>query len=120
MSHKDTITAGFNKSLLRKLKRELKDAAKTETNKAPSNIELAEKRRRIEDMADNKALADELGVNVMELGNEQNNRVKKELEAAENRWVDDHNKGGLEWDNVQRIRPSCSNFQMWSMMVTWI
>ena len=67
MDYKDVITAGFNKSLLRKLKKELNSASKSETSKASGNVELTENRRRIEDMADNRALSEELGVNIEEL-----------------------------------------------------
>ena len=67
MSYKDIITAAFNKSLLRKLKKEQKGASKAETKQEASNVTFTNKRRGVEDRAANRALAEELGVNVEDL-----------------------------------------------------
>jgi hypothetical protein len=67
MSYKDIITAAFNKSLMRKLKKEQKGASKAETKQEASNVAFTNKRRGVEDRAANRALAEELGVNVEDL-----------------------------------------------------
>ena len=67
MSYKDIITAAFNKSLMRKLKKEQKGASKAETKQEASNVAFTNKRRGVENRAANRALAEELGVNVEDL-----------------------------------------------------
>ena len=69
MSYKDGITASFNKALLKKLKKELKCSSKAETKQEASNAAFTNLRRTVQDRAENKALADELGVTVTELEN---------------------------------------------------
>tara|TARA_R110000851_G_scaffold301250_1_gene457605 strand:- start:167 stop:370 length:204 start_codon:yes stop_codon:yes gene_type:complete len=67
MSHKDGITASFNKELLNKLDIELNGAAKNEANQIASNAAFTNKRREGENRAVNRALAEELGVEVGDL-----------------------------------------------------
>tara|TARA_R110000764_G_scaffold212144_2_gene298396 strand:+ start:1572 stop:1781 length:210 start_codon:yes stop_codon:yes gene_type:complete len=69
MSNKENITASINGSLKRKLTSELKGANKAETKQQASNVSFTNLRRTVQDRAENKALADELGVTVTELEN---------------------------------------------------
>mgnify|MGYP003645599477 CR=1 FL=1 len=63
MNYKDTITAEFNKALIKKLRKESKVATKSETRQQTRNADFTQKRRNAEDIA----LAKELGVTVKEL-----------------------------------------------------
>ena len=63
MSYKETITATFNKALIKKLRKESKVATKSETRQQTRNADFTQKRRNAEDIV----LAKELGVTVKEL-----------------------------------------------------
>tara|TARA_R110000868_G_scaffold113343_1_gene304280 strand:+ start:251 stop:460 length:210 start_codon:yes stop_codon:yes gene_type:complete len=67
MSYKEGITASFNKVLLKKLRREQRGAAKSETDQEASNAAFTKTRREAENRASDRALAEELGVNITEL-----------------------------------------------------
>jgi len=63
MNYKEKITASFNKALGKKLRKEVRDAARGETKTRGTNAEHVKKRRHVEDMM----LARELGVTIEEL-----------------------------------------------------
>tara|TARA_R110000803_G_scaffold89790_2_gene157071 strand:+ start:490 stop:687 length:198 start_codon:yes stop_codon:yes gene_type:complete len=63
MSYKETITATFNKALIKKLRKDVRSASKSETKLHSANVEFTKKRRHAEDIA----LAKELGVTIEEL-----------------------------------------------------
>ena len=68
MIYKDKIKAGFDKALLKKLNKEQKGASKAESQQEASNVAFTNKRRDAENRASDRALAEELGVNIKELG----------------------------------------------------
>ena len=65
--YSDMITASINKALRKRLLNEAKGASKNEAANLFSNVAFTNKRRDAENRAANRALAEELGVNIKEL-----------------------------------------------------
>ena len=65
--YSEMITASINKALRKRLLKEASGASKNEAANLFSNVAFTNKRRDAENRAANRALAEELGVNVEDL-----------------------------------------------------
>ena len=65
--YSEMITASINKALRKRLLNEARGVSKNEAANLFSNVAFTNKRRDAENRAANRALAEELGVNIKEL-----------------------------------------------------